>query len=190
MPTCGSPVPSLGNPCMPIEPMLRWLRRGLAIYMRSRVTREALGLIIEDGYEFTKTRQCIIENDIEDDIKTWCWAPLNADALQLLPIDIKSISHPTAVKCSIFRDSYYPAGKAHLPAMIDNHPYVRNGASTVRILVFGTRPENMMVISVTTNRMKGFNGRVHKAYLNNKSWITYGISLQSPTMGFKLPSSY
>ena len=160
--------------------------------MRPLVARESLELVIENGYDFKKTRARIIENDIEDDVKSWFWTCLNEDALQLLPIDIKSISHPTPIKCSIYRDSYYPPGKAYLPQYFDEQPHVRTGASTVRFLVFGKRLQHMLVIAVITNIDNGGlgRGRTHKAYLRGQSWIQYGMPLKSPTMGFKIPDNY
>jgi hypothetical protein len=173
-----------------------WLKRGLNKHLARRVSLDNLELIIENGRAFNVMRDALVSRYIYEHDNTWAKTQLTKDMFQLLPIDYKSVSFPSRYCVATYAGGLGSERVHCLAKLFMKHPYVRQaGDDCTRFILFGQRPENMLILAVHTDRRSSSNsphlgggakGRTHKAYVLGNQWINYDISLPGPTMGYKI----
>ena len=175
---------------------INWLRRGLRTHLARRISLDDLELIVENGRAFNIMHDALTSRHIAEPNNTWAKTPLTKSIFQTLPWHYKSVSFPCRYCVSTFPTGTDPAGTHCLLKIFMSHPYVRqSGTDCTRFMLFGQRPENMLILAVhTDNRSSGNSnrvsvaetGRTHKSYVHDNKWIHYGISIPRPTMGYKI----
>jgi hypothetical protein len=173
-----------------------WLRRGLRTHLARRISLDDLELIVENGRAFNIMHDSLASRHIADPNNTWAKAPVTKSIFQTLPWHYKAVSFPCRYCVATFPTGTDPAGTHCLLKIFMSHPYVRRAATDcTRFMVFGQRPDNMLILAVhTENRSSGTSnsisvaetGRTHKSYVLDKQWIHYGLSIPGPTMGYKI----
>lgn len=174
---------------------LKWLRKGLRPHLAKHVRLDNLELIIENGRAFNIMYDALVSSAIAEPGNTWAKTPFQKDVFQLLPIHYKSVSFPSRYRVATYPGCVSPAGVHCLVKIFMAHPYMRKaGDDCTRIMLFGQKPENMLILAVHTDRRQEYytgrdnttHGRTHKSYVYNGKWIHYGYSIPKPTMGYKI----
>jgi hypothetical protein len=178
---------------------INWLKRGLRTHLARRISLDDLELIVENGRAFNIMHDSLATRGIAEPNNTWAKTPLTKSIFQTLPWHYKSVSFPCRYCVSTFPTGTDPAGTHCLLKIFMSHPYVRRaGTDYTRFMVFGQRPENMLILAVHTDDSRsstswvegrapsGTAGRTHKSYVLGKQWIHYGLSIPGPTMGYKI----
>lgn len=175
---------------------INWLKRGLRKNLAQRISLDDLEIIVENGRAFNIMHESLATRGIAEPNNTWAKTPLTKSIFQTLPWHYKAVSFPCRYCVAVYPTGTDPAGRHCLLKIFMLHPYVRQaGTDCTRFMVFGQRPENMLILAVHTADRSSSNsphlgggtcGRTHKSYVLGNQWIHYGISLPGPTMGYKI----